>query len=190
MGVGRDSAGAGGTLQGSPAPLRQFPAQQNSPCSDRVSGRAGVLVFMEVGGEGSARGERHSPGESGSSPAVPCAIKQPLLRPGFRLGGGCGVYGVDEGGLCREAALSGGVRLPSDDFLRNKTAPAQTGMFRLGGGCFQFRGGFTRASCPVYYCMRSNGGRGTGAQSSPHSSPSGSAPKPASGRSPDGWSGT
>ena len=45
MGIGRGRAlpGAGGALRGSPAPVRWFPAQQNSPCSVRVSGWAGAV---------------------------------------------------------------------------------------------------------------------------------------------------
>ena len=164
-----------------------------------------------MGGDGrdSAGGGRHSPGEFGSCPVALRSIKQPLLRPGFRLAGA----GLFMGGNGRDspdwAALSGGIRLLSGGSLHNKTAPAPSGFpagrglwclwglagralpgdgrrspgefgsspavpcttkqplhrpgFRLGGGCFQFRGGFTRASCPVYCCMRSNGGRGTGA---------------------------
>ena len=82
-------------------------------------------MFMGVT-EGTLPGDgRHSPGESGSSPTVPFTIKQPLLS--VRVSGWAGALvfmGVGRGGLCREAALSGGVWLLSDDFLRNKTAPA------------------------------------------------------------------
>ena len=70
----------GPSFPGSPPVL---PPQNNhndcSPRLDRVSGWAGAGLFMGGDGRGSAGGGRHSPGESGSSPAVPCATKQPLL---------------------------------------------------------------------------------------------------------------
>lgn len=96
-GDGRDSAGAGGALRGSLAPLRRFPAQQNSPCSVRVSGWAGAVMFMGIGGEGSdgtvgalwGRIPSHSPTDW-PTPAVPAPragwVPQSVPAAVFRAG--------------------------------------------------------------------------------------------------------
>ena len=77
---------------------------------------------------------RRSPGESGSRPMISCATKQPLLGPGFRLGGGWVVYGGDG----RDSA--GGGRHSPEESGSSPAIPCATKQpllrpdFRLGGG--------------------------------------------------------